>query len=304
MTAGPMLTILKTDNGYPRRLAATAGAPEALFALGEAPLNAPHTIAIVGTRSATPYALRFINTLVDSLAALLPQPVIVSGLALGCDIMAHRRAVERRLPTVAVVAHGLQTIYPTAHTQFARSLVGNRQGMLLSAYPEGTPVHRANFLARNKIIAGISDCVVVAESAADRGGALHTARYAASIGRRVFACPGRVGDRYSAGCNMLIRQGTASLCESAADLIHAMGWQAAENRPARDNEATQQTLFAPAPTGPAAAIAAYLTASPDSTADAIAAALSLPMGRVLSTLMEMEFLDQVITLPGNRFRNA
>lgn len=299
-----MDTILKDNPGYPRRLAAVADAPEALYALGEAPLNAPHTIAIVGTRSATPYALRFINSLVDSLAAMLPRPVIVSGLAMGCDIMAHRRAVERGLPTVAVLAHGLQTLYPASHTQFARSMVEGRGGMLLTAYPDGTPVHRANFLARNKIIAGISDCVVVAESASDRGGALHTARYAASIGRRVFACPGRIGDRYSAGCNMLIRQGTATLCESADDLVHAMGWQAATSVPEKEKETVQQTLFAPAPKGTAATIADYLTGHPDSTADNIAAALSLPMSRVLSTLMEMEFLDQIITLPGNRFRNA
>ena len=163
-------------------------------------------------------------------------------------------------------------------------------------------MHRYNFLPRNKIVAGISDCVVVAESAADRGGALHTARYAASIGRRVFACPGRIGDRYSSGCNMLIRQGIATLCESAADLAGAMGWQAATT--AAPSEAVQQTLFAPPPLGPAAAIAAYLTVNPDSTADQMAAALSIPMGKLLSTLMEMEFLDQIITLPGNRFRNA
>lgn len=292
---------IDSDN-YPRRLALTPGAPPVLYTHGNAPLNAPHTIAIVGTRSATPYALRFINNLVDDLARMLPQPVIVSGLALGCDIMAHRRAVERRVPTVAVLAHGLHTLYPAAHSQFARSMVAGDKGMLLTAYPEGTPVHRSNFLARNKIVAGISDCVVVAESAADRGGALHTARYAASIGRRVFACPGRIGDRYSSGCNMLIRQGIATLCESAADLAGAMGWQAATTAAA--SEAVQQTLFAPPPQGPAAAIAAYLTDNPDSTADQMAAALSIPMGKLLSTLMEMEFLDQIITLPGNRFRNA
>ena len=204
---------IDSDN-YPRRLALTPGAPPVLYTHGNAPLNAPNTIAIVGTRSATPYALRFINNLVDDLARMLPQPVIVSGLALGCDIMAHRRAVECRVPTVAVLAHGLHTLYPAAHSQFARSMVAGDKGMLLTAYPEGTPVHRSNFLARNKIVAGISDCVVVAESAADRGGALHTARYAASIGRRVFACPGRIGDRYSSGCNMLIRG-------SAADPLRA-----------------------------------------------------------------------------------
>ena len=113
---------IDSDN-YPRRLALTPGAPPVLYTHGNAPLNAPHTIAIVGTRSATPYALRFINNLVDDLARMLPQPVIVSGLALGCDIMAHRRAVERRVPTVAVLAHGLHTLYPAAHSQFAPTMV-------------------------------------------------------------------------------------------------------------------------------------------------------------------------------------
>ena len=295
------MEIIRQDSAnYPHRLLLTA--PGELYAAGPAPLNAPYVIAVVGTRSATPYAQKFINSLIDGLARQLPSPVIVSGLALGCDIMAHRQAIEAGLPTVAVLAHGLHTIYPAAHSRFASEMVAKGKGMLLTTYPEGSPVLRQNFLARNKIVAGISDCVVVAESAADRGGALHTARYAASIGKKVFACPGRIGDRYSSGCNMLIRQGTAQLCETASDLISAMGWQAAPPQP--EDTPVQQSLFPPAPQGYAAAIATYLTSYPDSTADEIAAATGLPMPRVLSTLMEMEFLDQITSLPGNRFRNA
>lgn len=289
--------ILTDATEYPKRLLAVKDAPEKLYALGECDLNSRHIVAIVGTRSATAYALGFINALIDDLNSHLDSLVIASGLALGCDVMAHRRAIEAGVPTVALLAHGLDRIYPAAHRQLATRMVNERTGMLLTTYPEGTPIHRGNFLARNKVIAGICDCVVVAESAADRGGALHTARYAAAIGKKVFALPGRITDRYSRGCNMLVREGTAHLVESAEDIIRAMGWT-----PRHNPEGVQQELFPSVPTGDAATIASFLEKTPDATADTISAGTGIPIRSLLSTLMEMEFNDLVISLPGNRYR--
>lgn len=293
-------TITRDQSDYPRRLLAGDNVPEQLYALGDCPLNAGYMVAVVGTRSATSYALTFINQLVEDLGNRLGKEnlVIVSGLAMGCDVMAHKRALELGIPTVALMAHGLDRIYPAAHREIARKMVESGRGMLLTAYPTGTPIHQGNFLARNKIIAGISDCVVVVESAADKGGALHTARYTASLGKKVFALPGRISDRWSRGCNMLIRYGTAQLAENADDIIHAMNWTA--RKPVE--QSLQQELFIPLPDGPAGKVVDFLSVNPDSTADVISGATGLEMSVLLSTLMEMEFSDRILSLPGNRYR--
>ena len=187
-----------TDPDYPQRMLECDDAPIMLYALGETDLNARHIVSIVGTRNATAYGVNFINRLVEDLTRRLDNIVIVSGLAMGCDITAHKRALDEGIPTIGVVAHGLDTLYPSEHRRYAARMV-HEGGTILTDYPHGTRPHRGNFLARNRIVAGISDAIVVAESGAPRGGALHTARLGQLYNRDVFALPGRTSDIYSAG---------------------------------------------------------------------------------------------------------
>ncbi len=173
-------TLTPADPGWPRRMATRYDAPVALHILGPADLNAVHAIAVVGTRSCTPEGVERTRRLVFDIASRQPGTLIVSGLAYGIDITAHRAALEAGLPTVAVLAHGLQTIYPAAHRDTAAILA--RQGALVTAYPIGTGIERRQFVDRDYIIAQLADSVTVAESR-DRGGALITAGYARKIGR-------------------------------------------------------------------------------------------------------------------------
>lgn len=283
-----------TDEEYPKRLSACEDAPVMLYAKGDCDLNARHVVAVVGTRNATVYGARFIEKFVGDLAEKLDDVLIISGLALGCDIMGHRRAMAVGIPTVAVVAHGLDTIYPAEHRNDAAK-IARGAGAILTDYVHGTRPHRGNFLARNRIVAGLSDAVVVVESAADRGGALNTAHVARAYDREVFALPGRASDKYSGGCNMLIREQTAALIECADDLISAMGWSV------RPSEGAQAELFSPLPE-PQQKVIDYLTHNGEATADAMQAALGIPTGQLMAMLVEMEFEDLIMALPGSRYR--
>lgn len=292
---GDIQTIEASDSRYPRRLTLT-GVTVPLYMRGSADLNRRHVVAIVGTRSATIYASEVIGKIVRDLGERLDDLLIVSGLAIGCDSMAHRAAIETGVPTVGVLAHGLDTLYPSQNRRLASRMVADGGG-LLSQYPAGSRMFRGNFLARNKIIAGISDCVIVAESAADHGGALHTARYARRAGREVFAVPGRLGDTCSGGCNMLIAEGTARLTTGADSIVSAMRWQT------KDTPLNQPGLFDSGPQGQAAVIADYLRAQGgEQTADRIATDLGMATGPLLALLIEMEFDGHISALPGNRYR--
>lgn len=210
------------DEAYPFRLRECPDAPLVLYYKGKGNLNARHAVSVVGTRHATRYGQEMTAALLDDLAALYPDTLIVSGLAYGIDIAAHRQALAGGLPTVGVLAHGLDRIYPPAHRQTAIAML--EQGGLLTDFPSGTNPDRPNFLKRNRIIAGLTEATLVIESA-EKGGSLVTAGLALSYGRDVFACPGRIGDLYSAGCNQLIRRQSAALITSARDLVDALGWQ-------------------------------------------------------------------------------
>ncbi len=282
------------DDDFPKRLLVCDDAPVMLYCKGDCDLNARHVVAIVGTRNATVYGAQFINKLVDELAEKLEDLLIVSGLAVGCDIIGHRRAMAVGVPTAAVVAHGLDTIYPAEHRGDAAK-IARGAGAIVTDYISGTTPHKGNFLARNRIVAALSDVVVVAESAADRGGALNTARVARAYDREVFALPGRVSDRFSGGCNMLIKEQTAAMVECADDIIEAMGWKQ------RSREGDQAEMFQPLPE-PQQKILDYLTTKGEATADAMQAALGIPTGLLMSVLVEMEFDDLVVALPGSRYR--
>lgn len=284
-----------TDSEYPQRLLECNDAPLLLFASGPADLNARHVVAIVGTRNATHYGVSFINKLVDDLADRLDSLLIVSGLALGCDIAAHRRAIADNVPTVGVVAHGLDTIYPHENRNDAAKMAQGA-GAVLTDYPTGTRPFRGNFLARNRIVAGLVDCLVVVESQASHGGALHTARLAREYNREVFALPGRSTDIYSGGCNKLIRNHVAQLATSADELIDAMGWSTKS-----PSEGHQQQLF-PVLSAEEQLIVDHLRKNGDAQINALTVALGIPVGRLMGLMMQLEMAGVIMTLPGSRYR--
>lgn len=279
---------------YPWRLAECEDAPTMLYTLGQLRLDGKLMLGIVGTRHATPYGIGFVQTLIRDLCAMLPEkPVIVSGLAYGIDIAAHREALRCGCPTVAVLAHGLRTIYPSAHRADAAAIV-EQGGLLVTEYTSSSPVHKGNFRARNRIIAGLSDGVLVAESAA-KGGALITARTAADYNREVMALPGRAGDRYSEGCNSLIRSNIAALVASPADVVNQLGW------PSVLPEGGQANL--PLPLSPDdQAVVDYLTEHDDATINELAVKCGFSISKTMSLLVDMEFRGLLQCYPGSRYR--
>jgi DNA processing protein len=214
------------DQAYPTRLKQCADAPILLYARGEQGLNASKSLSVVGTRQASSYGKAVGRSIVLDLCKHLDDLVVVSGLAFGIDVMAHRAALEGGIPTVAVLAHGLSTLYPHAHRDTARQII--RQGALVTDFPSGMGPERNNFLRRNRIIAGMTDATLVVESAST-GGSLITANMANSYDRDVLAVPGRTTDPRSRGCNRLIRNQVAALVESAEDVLYHLNWNSKSN---------------------------------------------------------------------------
>jgi DNA processing protein len=209
-----------TDKKYPSRLKLCEDAPLLFYSKGKAEFNNEKTIAIVGSRQATNYGKGFTANLVKDLS--LFNPLIISGLAYGIDIEAHRASLINGVETVAVLGNGLSSIYPALHTNDARKIV--KQGAVISEYNHKAIPDAQNFPKRNRIIAGMADATIVIE-AKSKGGALITADIANSYHRDVFALPGRVGDLTSEGCNTLIKTNRAALIQSAADIIYLLGWE-------------------------------------------------------------------------------
>ena len=197
-------------------------APLVLFSLGNVNYNATRVVGVVGTRKATDYGRRMCHTFIKELHDLCPDITIVSGLAYGIDIESHKAALEAGFPTIGVLAHGLDMIYPSAHRPVAKQMLSD--GGLVTEFMSRTTPLGHNFVRRNRIIAGLSDAVVVVESAA-KSGSLITAEIAGSYNRDCFAFPGSVGDPYSVGCNELIRDNRASLITSAFDMVNALNWK-------------------------------------------------------------------------------
>ena len=226
------------QEGYPKRLMECIDAPALLLYLGNANLESKHILSIVGTRSCTQYGRDMVGDLVSELKNAVPDIVIVSGLALGIDVSAHKAALSNDVPTVGVVAHGLDRIYPAVHRNIASQMVAQGGG-IITEYFTGTEPDRGNFIARNRIIAGLADATLVAESK-DKGGSLVTASIALDYHRDVFAFPGRTTDDRSRGCNRLIRTNRAALITCADDLLTAMGWS--NGCKVGNQRATQYTL--------------------------------------------------------------
>lgn len=217
-----------TDEDYPQRLLECPDAPIILYYIGNSDLNQAKVVSIVGTRQCTTYGQDLIRRFIADLRQQCPQVLIVSGLAYGVDIHAHRQALENGYETVGVLAHGLDHIYPYRHRETAAEMV--RHGGLLTEFMTQTNADKPNFVRRNRIVAGIADAVILVESAA-KGGGLITAEIAQSYDRAVYAFPGHVNAEFSQGCNNLIRDNGAGLISNADDFVRAMGWDTMKDMP-------------------------------------------------------------------------
>lgn len=227
-----------SDETYPSRLRECEDAPAVLFFKGNTDLNVLRIINMVGTRNATDYGKQICATFLRDLKTLCPDVLVVSGLAYGIDIHAHREALANALPTVAVLAHGLDRIYPHVHRKTAVDMLEG--GGLLTEFLIGTTPDKHNFVSRNRIVAGMCDATVVVESA-DKGGSLITADLAGGYHRDCFAFPGRITDLCSVGCNQLIRDSKAALLLSAESFVEAMNWDAGSQP--RKVDSVQRSLF-------------------------------------------------------------
>lgn len=291
------------DDDYPYRLRDCADAPIVLYFSGNASLNAQRILSVVGTRHSTDYGNQACKALMSDLAKLCPGTLIVSGLAYGIDIHAQRAAMDNGLPTVAVLAHGLDRIYPPEHRQWAQEM--RAQGGLLTEFLSGTNADRYNFISRNRIIAGLADATLVVESA-EHGGALTTARLAASYNRDVFALPGRTDDHWSQGCNCLIRDNKAALVQNANDLAQAMGWIKPSTKHGRNRASTtrQGELFPPLSPEEQKAVDALNRHQGEAATEELALETSIPIHKLKALLVELEFKGVVKMLAGDRCRLA
>lgn len=281
------------DEDYPQRLTECQDAPVVLYYRGSADLNQAHVISIIGTRRCTQYGTDLIRRFVSGLQSLCPQVLIVSGLAYGIDICAHRNALEHGFETVGVLAHGLDQIYPLRHKDTAKQMLG--QGGLLTEYMTQTEPLPGNFVSRNRIVAGMSDATILVESAA-KGGGLITCSIARSYSRDVFAFPGAVGAPYSEGCNRLIRDNGAGLITSAEDFLNAMGWQTTANQP----EAVERMLF-PDLSEEEQSIVRLLQQTNDLQLNILSVKSNIPINQLTALLFQMEMKGIVKPLAGGMY---
>ena len=286
------------DVDYPQRLRECEDAPLVLYYCGSANLNSQRVISIVGTRKCSEYGREVCNNFIADLKRYYPDTLIVSGLAYGIDVCAHRAALDNGMSTIGVLAHGLDTIYPSMHRQIAADMV-HRQGGLLTEYGVHTTPEKGNFVRRNRIVAGMCDACIVVESS-ERGGSLITAELAMEYNRDVFAFPGRVYDEYSRGCNNLIRRQQATLLTCAADLLDAMGW---DNPLKKDSKrkVVQRELF-PDLTDEERALVNTLNDVDDKHINQIAIDANIPYSRASMILFDLEMKGIVKALGGARYR--
>lgn len=284
-----------TDGDYPVRLNRdeTQDCPVLLYVLGPANLNAERALAVVGTRRATPQGRDATDRLVGQLTPL--KMPIVSGLAYGIDTAAHTAALDHGLPTVAVLGHGLDRIYPPSNRNLATRIVAEG-GALVTEYPMGTAINPRYFPARNRVIAALTDATVVVE-ASEKGGALITAAIAAGYHREVFAVPGRVTDTYSRGTNNLIATQRALLVRDGSDVAEHMGWPS----PQASGKSAQASLF-PSLSPDGQRLYDLLKSHSQLTIDELAHLSGMPMPRVAGELFNLEMQKAVRALPGRLYQ--
>lgn len=285
------------DDRYPARLADCPDSPIVLYYLGTASLNQQQVINLVGTRRCTTYGQDLIQHFIADLRQLCPQVLIVSGLAYGIDICAHRQALSHGFDSVGVLAHGLDDLYPPRHRETALQMVSH--GGLLTEYMSQTEPMANNFRMRNRIVAGMSDATIVVESA-NRGGALITARIALDYGRDVMAFPGPVGAPYSEGCNNLIRDNKAQLITSASDFIEFMGWQTAAQLHKAKSEGIERTLF-PELTAEEQTVVEVLRETGDQQLNVLSVKANVPIGKLTAILFQLELKGVVRPIVGGSY---
>jgi DNA processing protein len=285
--------IFYTDSAYPKRLKSCPDSPVLLYSKGNANLNSSRIISIVGTRNATDYGKQLCKQLIEELQQY--GVLVVSGLALGIDVAAHKECVKLNVPTLGVLGHGLDRIYPGQNRAVADKMLEN--GGLLTEYPSGTIPGRENFPERNRIVAGLADATIVIEASV-KGGALITAEIANSYNRDVFAFPGRVGDEFSEGCNFLIRNNKAALLTCVADVAYSLGWEKPDNlKPVEqfmlpiDLSAEERIIF------DIIQQHAALLAIDDLTIKT-----NMPMSQLAMNLLNMEMQGYIRSLPGKTYR--
>lgn len=280
------------DKDFPSRLKQCSDAPVMLYYKGRADLNHHRMIAIVGTRNASDYGKQITELITAELKEY--DVIIVSGLAYGIDITAHKTALKNDMPTIGVLGHGLDRIYPALHKHTAEKMT--EQGGLLTEFMTGTKPDKENFPQRNRIVAGMCDAVLVVE-AAKTGGALITAEIANSYNRDVFAIPGRTSDTYSAGCNYFIKSNKAALVESASDIAAMMQWNIEKQQPAKPK---QRQLFIEM-NAEEKLMLDLLMQNGKSHIDFITSSASLPVSKIAATLLSLEFKGAIKSLPGKMY---
>lgn len=282
-----------TDENYPQRLKFCHDSPVLLYYKGNTNLNAEKIVAVVGTRQPSDYGKEQTEKFIAELKG--SGILVVSGLAYGIDVLAHKKALENDLDTVGVVAHGLDRIYPSLHEPLAMKM--QKTGGILTDFRSGTNPDAVNFPKRNRIVAGMCDALVVIESKRD-GGSLITATIANSYNKDVFAFPGRTNDPQSEGCNAFIKMNRASLMESAADLFYIMGWETEIKEKKKD---TPQIPLLLKLSEEEQKIVSAFTNKKQVHMDEISYASSFPVSKVSSLLLQLEFSNIVKSHPGKMY---
>ena len=282
-------TLFIDDKNYPEKLKFLSDAPILLYQKGKCSLNHPRNIAIIGTRKPSPRGIINCEKIIEGLKPYDVQ--IISGLAYGIDICAHKSALKHQIPTIAVLAHGLNQIYPAAHRPQARKML--KDGGLISEFSINDGPEREHFPMRNRIVAGLCDALIVIESGI-KGGSIITSEYAVNYNKDVFAIPGRLKDRNAQGCNRLIKINKASLLESAEDIAYIMGWDPKTKVPKQQelfvdlNEREQKILKA-------------LEINGESSFDKLAYEVQSQNSQLATLLLNLEFKGLIKSVPGNRF---
>lgn len=282
-----------TDERYPTRLRQVNDAPTMLYAKGTMNFDNPKTVAIVGTRQATGYGRECVEQIIRDLVPY--QALVISGLAYGIDIHAHKQALKQKLPTIGVMGSGIDVIYPASHREVAMQMMDS--GGLLTEHPFGTQPDAHNFPARNRIVAALSDAVIIVE-AAEKGGALITADIANSYNKDVFAMPGNIRQSRSEGCNNLIKSNRAHLLSSVEDLVYIMNWDikantgADRNKVNLDSYSREEQLI----------IQSLLGNNKQLTIDELCWRTNLPVSQIAASLLALEFKGVLASLPGKLYR--
>jgi DNA processing protein len=285
------------DDRYPQRLKECEDAPLMLFYKGSADLNQAKVINIVGTRHCTTYGQDLIRRFVSDLKNYCPRVLIVSGLAYGVDICAHRNALQYGYETIGVLAHGLDYLYPPRHKADADRMI--QQGGLLTEFLTNTNADKINFVRRNRIVAGMSDACILVESAA-HGGGLITTEISRGYDRDVFAFPGPVGAQYSEGCNNLIRDNGAGLISNAADFVNAMGWQDDAKLQTAQSQGIERQIF-PDLSPEEQLIVSTLQRANDLQINMLSAQANIPISTLTALLFSLEMKGVVRTLAGGMY---